>query len=420
METRPFAEFTSLVHHDVVAQRVPFSITIEVTRRCPLTCTHCYNNLPMDDLEARTGELSGDEIKRIIDESVDRGALFLLFSGGEIFARRDFLDLYTHAKRKGLLITLFTNGTMITKSVADYLEEWPPFAIEITLYGFSREIYEAVTGIPGSWAKCLRGIQLLMERKLPLKLKTVALSINKHEIPLMKKFAEEELGVEFAFDAMINPRIDCSQSPLAVRLTPREVVELDIANPDRFDEYRVFAAEFTGPVHQKGQEDELYHCGGGISSFAIDPSGKMSICVLSHFESYDVREGSVNEGWDQFLHDVRGRRITRPTKCVSCEIKAICGMCPANGELENQDPEAPVEYLCHVAHLRAEVLDVDVPDHGECEYCAGGSAHESLAADAAWIRSGEFLSRMNEPLVMTPRESSGSSCSSGSCGGCAT
>lgn len=416
IETREFSEFSSLVHRDVVRERIPFNVTIEVTRRCPLTCSHCYNNLPMDDSDARRGEMSREEIERLLDELADAGCLFLLFTGGEIFARRDFLDIYTYAKRKGFLITLFTNGTMITEKVADYLAEWPPFGIEITLYGFSRETYETVTGIPGSWAKCLRGIQLLKERKLELKLKTVALSVNRHEIFDMKRYAEEELGVEFKFDATINPRIDCSLSPLEVRLTPQEVVELDMQDDEHFNDYRVFAEEFKGPVHAAGQEDELYHCGGGISSFAIDPSGKMSICVLSHSDSYDLRQGSLDEGWNGFLHKVRTKTISRPTKCVSCEIKAICGMCPANGELENRDPEEPVDYLCHVAHLRASVLEIEVPQHGDCEYCPNGTRGAEIERDGALLRARQPLS----PLTVVPsaRTRTSSGCSSGTCGGC--
>ncbi|NIO49814.1 MAG: hypothetical protein GTN73_10330 [Candidatus Aminicenantes bacterium] len=80
-----------------------------------------------------------------------------------------------------------------------------------------------------------------MERGLPLKLKTMALTINKHEIWQMKRFVEEELGLEFKFDAMINPRIDCSQSPLNARLTPEEVVALDLLDPKRVTEWRKFA-----------------------------------------------------------------------------------------------------------------------------------------------------------------------------------
>jgi hypothetical protein len=70
--------------------------------------------------------------------------------------------------------------------------------------------------------------------------------------------------------------------------------------------------------------------------------------------------------------------MTRLTKCVACEIKAMCGMCPANAELEAGDPETPVEFLCHVAHLRAHALGIAVPPHGACEYCEGGSGTRSF------------------------------------------
>ena len=55
----------------------------------------------------------------------------------------------------------------------------------------------------------LRGIALLRDRGLPLTLKTVAVTVNKHEVWDMQRFAEDELGVPFRFDAMMNPRIDC-------------------------------------------------------------------------------------------------------------------------------------------------------------------------------------------------------------------
>src|SRR3954462_14388572 len=180
METLSYAEFSASFHRNLSERRLPLNGTIEVTRRCPLTCLHCYNNLPMGDAESRRRELDYDEHCRLLDELAEAGCLWLLYTGGEIFARRDFLDIYTYAKRKGFLITLFTNGTLISEAIADRLVELPPFAIEITLYGYTAATYEALTGIPGSHAKCLRGIRNLLDRKLPLALKTVAVSTNRH------------------------------------------------------------------------------------------------------------------------------------------------------------------------------------------------------------------------------------------------
>src|SRR4029078_2768124 len=210
----------------------------------------------------------------------------MLFTGGEIFALADFLDIYKHAKSRGFLITLFTNGTQITPAIADTLVEWPPFAVEVTLYGRTRETYERLTVIPGSFDRCMRGIRLLKERGLEVKLKTVAVTINRHEIADMQRFAEEELGVGFQFDGIMNARIACSHSPLDVRLTPSELVQLDLEDPVRYAEWsRLVSDRPVAPQPPPGtalpDHDTLYHCGGGLTAFSIDPEGKLNICVLS-------------------------------------------------------------------------------------------------------------------------------------------
>jgi radical SAM protein with 4Fe4S-binding SPASM domain len=420
MQTRSYGDFSLGIHERLLRERVALEATIEVTRRCPLECAHCYNNLPMDDQQARVRELSYQEHCRILDEITDAGCLWLLYSGGEIFARRDFLNIYTYAKKKGLLITLFTNGTMITPKIADYLLEWRPFSIEITLYGRTKETYERLTGIPGSYEKCMSGIGLLKERGLPLKLKSVAVSINKHEIWDMQRFAEDELGLEFKFDAMMSPRIDCSQSPLAVRLKEWEIVDFDLQEPRRMREWKQFAERFNGPVHSPEHSSDIYHCGGGVNGFAIDPEGRMSICVLSHFDTYDLRKGSFREGWEDFLLKVRSKKATMATKCVKCEIKALCGMCPANGELENGHAEKPVEFLCHVAHLRAQVLDIKVPAHGDCEYCEGGIHHNELmqSAHALQNRDTSKLKSYGDEKKALPVMIQEGGCSAGGCSSC--
>jgi radical SAM protein with 4Fe4S-binding SPASM domain len=418
MDTISYGEFSQTFHRRTLRQQLPLSGSIEITRRCPLTCVHCYNNLPMSDRQAASSELTREEHFRILDQLADAGCLWLLFTGGEIFARRDFLDIYTYAKRKGFLITLFTNGTMITSRIADYLAEWRPFAIEITLYGRTKETYERLTGIPGSYEKCLRGIQLVLERKLPLALKSVAVTINAHELDAMQAFADE-LGVGFKFDSMMNPRIDCSQSPLAVRLTPEDCVALDLDNPRRVSEWRVVAREFSGPANPPDRADDLYHCGGGVTSFAIDPQGGMSICVLSQQDKYDLRTGTLREGWDVALRQVRSRKITRPTKCTACELKSsLCMMCPANGELENGDPESPVDFLCRVAHLRAYAFGLPVAPHGRCEYCEGGEHYDALRRSAETLLRDASSKPPAKLLPMIAAPATGGGCGSGGCSSC--
>jgi len=245
-------------------------------------------------------------------------------------------------------------------------------------------------------------------------------TINKHEIWDMQRFAEEELGVEFKFDSMINPRVDCSQSPLAVRLQPEEIVALDLADAERVQAWRDLLEHTGARAAAPERAEEVYHCGGGISAFAIDPYGKLSICVLSEQEKFDLRRGTFAEGWGSYLRGVRAQPRTRPTKCVRCALKSMCGMCPAMGELENGHKEAPVDFLCRTAHLRAHAVGAAVPEHGECEYCNGGSREQELRGLAAELerhapaRTPRALPMLALPMLTAP---SAVGCGTG-CEGC--
>jgi radical SAM protein with 4Fe4S-binding SPASM domain len=416
-----YSAFSLGVHQRQAGKRTPMEVSIELTHRCPLECQHCYNNLPMADKSARNRELSLEEHKRLLDQIAESGCFWILFTGGEIFARADFLEIYAYAKSKGFLITLFTNGTMVTERIANFLAEYRPFAIEITLYGATRETYETLTQIPGSYDRCMRGIRMLLDRKLPLKLKTVPTTINRHEVYEMQRMAEQDFGVDFKFDPLVNPRTDCSQSPIAVRLNPEDAVALDFHEPRRRADYKkLIDRDLAGPANSFNSED-MYTCGGGLTSCAIDPYGQISICVLSHQESYDWRSGDFRTGWDDFLGRVRGKKRTRQSKCDSCRIHSLCGMCAANGELEKGDAESPVEFLCEVAHLRAMALGVSVPAHGECECCEGGGAYPKLVTSAQRIRNGEvnvgsWIPPQPHALLPVLQQSSGCGSGCGSCG----
>jgi radical SAM protein with 4Fe4S-binding SPASM domain len=421
MNETTYSAFSMDVHQRTSGKRVPMEVSIEVTRRCPLECLHCYNNLPMADRAARNRELSLEEYRRLLDQIADAGCFWILFTGGEIFARADFLDIYSYAKSKGFLITLFTNGTMITERVADFLAEYRPFAIEITLYGATRETYDALTQIPGSYDRCIRGIGLLLERKLPLKLKTVPTTINRHEVYEMQRMAQEDFGVDFKFDPLVNPRIDCSQSPVEVRLTPEDAVALDLHDARRRSEaLKLIERDMALPAGAFHSEN-VYVCGGGLTSCAIDPYGQISICVLSHQESYDWRSGSFSAGWVDFLGRVRAKKKTRQSKCDTCRIKTLCGMCAANGELEKGDAESPVDFLCEVAHLRAMALGVEIPAHGDCECCEGGTSHTRLMRSSERIKKGEVDVGSWTPMLAVAtlpilQQSSGCGSGCGSCG----
>jgi radical SAM protein with 4Fe4S-binding SPASM domain len=218
----------------------------------------------------------------------------------------------------------------------------------------------------------------LKDRELPLKLKAMAITPNKHELWDMKRFAEDDLGLEFKFDAMLNPRCDCSQSPLEVRLSVEEVVKLDLQDSERVNAWRELVNRNKGASRVLENSKAIWQCSSGLNTFAIDPYGMLRMCVISPDDGYNLRNGNFREGWEQFLYKLRQKEISKQTKCLTCVIRDMCGLCPANAALEGLDEEEPVDFLCQVAHLRAYAFDVLVPPHGDCEYCEGGSRHQEI------------------------------------------
>jgi radical SAM protein with 4Fe4S-binding SPASM domain len=210
-----------------------------------------------------------------------------------------------------------------------------------------------------------------------------------------------------------------------VRLTPEEVVALDYYDPKRAHEYgRLIERELAAPIVETPDDDHRYFCGGGMNGCAIDPTGEMSICVISHQQDYNIRSKGFLEGWEGPLLEIRNQPRTRPTICDRCKIRSICGMCPANGELENGDAESPVDFLCRVAHLRAYALGFEVPEHGDCSCCAPGSVHDELMASAARVKQQEtdpslWAGGKTPPAALNILQPS-DGCASGGCGSCAS
>jgi len=350
-----YEAFSKQLHSKSSQQRIPLNGSLEVTMGCNLRCEHCY--LPLARrLGSRRGELTLPEMQRILSEIADAGCLWLLLTGGEPFLRRDFLQIYDDAKRKGFIITIFTNGTLLDERNTNHLAEWRPFAIEISLYGATQATYERVTGIPGSYARCMRGIELLLERDLPLKLKSVLVTLNQHELAEMKQLCES-LGLEFRFDPVINPGIDGSLHPTQFRLPPEQIIKIEAQDPVRA---RKWSKVYEDSMDLEIITNQMYTCSAGRSGFHIDAYGKLGLCLTARTPTFDLRQGSFQQGWDEFIHGILALEYSQNFGCTGCKLRPVCAQCPAMGFNELGDPEAQVPFICQLAHLRHEAFDIKI------------------------------------------------------------
>lgn len=348
-----YHELTRRIQRGDQKARIPLQGSWELTYRCNLACTHCWVNIPASDRAARARELAFEEICRITDEIVKAGCLWMLLTGGEVFIRPDFFDIYRYMKRSGLLLTIFSNGTLVTPEVADFLAEYPPNRVEISLYGITPETYEAVTQVP-ALERCLRGIRLLRERGIKIRLKSVVTTANCDEFLAISEYVRREFGLTFAYDPNINYRkVEGREgsAPALVRVPPEKVVELDLALDAETGGLKNFYER-----DQRLVSDYVFNCGAGVNTFHIDPYGRLSTCMMVPSHAHDLRNGSFKEGWGQFFPIVVNRKKTEATRCDSCAIAAACDTCPGWSTLEHGELERPVDYLCEINHLRAEAF----------------------------------------------------------------
>jgi radical SAM protein with 4Fe4S-binding SPASM domain len=387
MREIPYSSFQKRL--DIGGRRIPVEGIVETTFRCNLNCAHCYVNEAVGDRAVAEQELTTSRLKQLIDEIAEAGTMHLLFTGGEVLVRPDFPEVYLYALRRGLLVTIFTNGTLVTEKIADLLDEYRPEQVEITLYGMTRETYEKVTRVPGSYDKCIEGVRRLVARRVPLLLKTMVLTWNREELGAMEAYAKG-LGLDFKFDGLLNPRVDCGANRRGeLQLTPEQLVALDLERPGRIEELREFCARFVPAADQKVEWEQVYTCGAGETSFTVDPYGKLQMCQLSRRSYFDLVQGSFAEGWNEFFPMLRARTWQHNEVCRRCNLMSLCGSCPGAAEMEHGDVEGMVANFCEIAHLRAaEILGAESGHRRDATCCLGHGRLAELPAEVAASRLG--------------------------------
>jgi len=327
-------------------QRIPLSGSIDLTHRCNLRCVHCYIGS-----RAAQQELSAAQLVSILDEITDAGCLYFLITGGEPLLRKDFADIYRHARTNGLLVTVFTNGTLITDEILELFRDLPPRQIEISLYGATAETYERITGIPGSFERCLKGIQRLLALQLNVKLKTVLMTLNRHEFFDIQEIAKE-FGIEFRFDPAVFARLDGDKTPLQLRVPVDEAIEKDLSDQDRLRAW----LEYFRRRKDLAATDALYQCGAGLTYFHIDPHGDLRPCLMIPKPAYSLLKGSFLAGWRDVMPRIRRKKPGASYPCNRCEKRILCGFCPAFFALENGAEDARSDYLCALGHVRFHAI----------------------------------------------------------------
>ena len=323
-------------------ERRPTSCLFEITPVCNLRCRFCYVAL-----EPYAGPyLSTAQSIGVLDELADAGILFLTFTGGEIFSRRDFAAMYRHARSKGFLVTLFTNATLVSEETAALLAAEPPHAVEVSIYGADAAHYEGTTGIPGSFARFERGVERLRDAGVNLILKHPTSTLSQDHLPAIRAWCETR-GLPYKLSFEIENRHDGGQQPSLYRIEPRRAraMEREVRG---LGSGPLPECDAGVPARDDGRES-LYRCGAGRTGVFVDALGNASHCVLDREPAFSLLEMSFEEAWRRIGEWVE-QPLPEEAPCAGCGLRAGCSNCPARARLATGDPFGRDSYRCDLTH----------------------------------------------------------------------
>lgn len=158
------------------------TVSIELTKRCNLDCKYCYSRVYKKDEDS---ELSTERIKIFLNRFKASGGRRVLYTGGEALLRLDFRELVLYAKSLGLLVDLFSNGTLIDEEYARFIGENINLA-SISIDG-PCENHDEIRCVKGSYDKTRKALDYLSACNAHFSLQCMVTSSNYNEMGWLKE-----------------------------------------------------------------------------------------------------------------------------------------------------------------------------------------------------------------------------------------
>lgn len=317
------------------------------TKTCNLKCRHCYMS---SDNKKYQNELTTQEAKSFIDDLADFHVPVLLFSGGEPLIRPDFFELAEYAQAKGVRPTLSTNGTLITREVAQRIKDIGVGYVGISLDGL-QDVNDQFRGVEGAFQKAMAGIQncVAVGQRVGLRF-----TINHHNIQELENifdFIERENINRVCFyhlvysgrgTAMKNQDVTAEESRRAMDIIIRRTkdfedrgLEKEILTVDNHCDgvYMYLNAVSEGNDQQAAQIKKYISMNGGnrsgIAFGEVDPFGYVHPDQFTQHHTFgNVRDRKFSEIWQDtsnpIMAGLKDRKPLLKGRCSKCRFLENC------------------------------------------------------------------------------------------------
>ena len=345
-------------------KHIPVNGSLELLPLCNMNCDMCYVRLSREEMHRQGRLRTADEWLEIGRQMQKAGVLFLLLTGGEPLLYPDFRRLYLGLKRMGMILTINTNGTLIDEEWAAFFEANRPRRINITLYGADEKAYTELCHFPGGFEKTLRGIRLLREHGVDVKISGSLTKANQEDVRRLIAIGDA-LQVPVRIDTYMMPAVRERKKPYAMqtRLDPEKAAAARIEalkyemGPDLFSKYAQKTIWEVAHILPDDSGENHMSCHAGNCSFTVNWQGEMRPCVILNEPAVSVFDAGFEEAWHYIVEETD--KILLCMECNSCSLRPLCRTCAACALLEEGAYDRKPEYMCRYTEESFRLLKAE-------------------------------------------------------------
>ena len=331
----------------------PRTVHFDIATKCNSNCIYCLAS----DRMKKNKELTTKQIIKIIDQLPDLGTWLLCLSGGEPFLRKDIFEILNHVEKLQLLTQVYTNGTLITKEIAERLSKYRYVFLQISLDSYIAEHNDSNRGLKNSYAKTMQGINNLLEYgEVP----EICMVLTHNNYKDLEKTAEflHKLGINYVRIGPAHPYSgrgykNSNKLQLTIKQT-EEIGKKIIKINEKYRDSLMFfpTREFVVYSVEYKSLDKIEKCGNGRQVLYINSDGLVYPCIFlvePEFVIGDAKKEKLSDIWkhSNLIKKIRYLTVNDIEKCKTCDVKQLCsGGCRASARYHFGSIYAHDPYCC--------------------------------------------------------------------------
>ena len=301
---------------------------VELTRSCNLRCRHCLNSSG----DALDNQLNYEEFKDMILKFSEAGIQEIRFTGGEPLVFPKVFDLIKLCTELGIFTSIGTNGTLITKNIAQKLKLAGLKKAIVSIDGTEKK-HDYIRG-EGKYKKAREGIDNLIELGIDVRINSVIMKENtddviefarqindKKQSLFIRRFIESGRGTNLKDNMLTKEDYEYVRNELKKELeTGKYVNGHYLRNKDEVVDSRIHI-----PFKIKDG------CKAGERALVITPEGNIHLCGFLAAQGFPPVGNIRNvSDWENYWYEIHNKNILEDLEYSLTKYNEISGIQKTN------------------------------------------------------------------------------------------